>query len=60
MRTVATTIERLRGYISVYKHLRGGRDIILLHINMLTLLPLSFCFIYPHRTKCVSSILIAN
>ena len=28
MRTVATTIERLRGYISVCKHLRDGRDII--------------------------------
>ena len=28
MRTFVTTIERLRGYISVCKHLRDGRDII--------------------------------
>ena len=28
MRTFVATIERLRGYISVCKHLRDGRDII--------------------------------
>jgi hypothetical protein len=28
MRTFVATIERLRGYISVCKHLRDGKDII--------------------------------
>ena len=42
MRTVAATIERLRGYISVYKYLRDGRDAIFFaHIYSATAVPVS-------------------
>ena len=60
MRTFVTTIERLRGYISVCKHLRDGRNIIYcVQQYVATAVPVNVTF-QRSEGKCGSSILIAN